>query len=877
MDLKKWSLKMLTLISLFIIWTSCSKDDEPELENISINAQDFSISLDENPISGAVLGNLEAIVDNDVDLSYSIKSQEVNGAFDLDSDGTLKVKDTSLFDFEVRQSISAKYQVRNGNVVDSADILISINDIDDLYILIEDFSTTIDEHPNNGQLIGEINIETNSSSSVSYELQDESVNGALLINDSGQLMVADSSAFIFDKNEEITATCIASVEGIRSSSLINISINDEDNTTSLIQTNALTSSIKENPNNGDLIGQLNVTHSDNSAVLTFSILEQSVQGAIAIDDVNIGEIVVADKIAFDYETHQQITAIYEVTDGTNSETDNITITIINDSNDDVALTANEFNVTIDENPKAGLVLGTVEASVTNTNSAISYSLEDNAVGAFSINSTSGEVSIADTSKFDYESSQQIRGVYKAVVNDSITATAYIVVDLNNVGEIEVSDFTTDIDENPSNGIVLGTVNATIDNGANMTYSLTDLSVSGAINIDLNSGELTVADPNSFDYETNTQITAVCEVIESNTTGTPISASITININDVDENVGELVGTEGFGTQARHVEIEIVNNLPVIAYHDYTNVKALSYNGTSWVSYGTNITGNTSGIHLVEANSDLYIAYPDPNTGSSMLKATVKKYDGTDWSAVGNVGFSPMNSSNVRFAVSGAGTPTVVYEENGIDDPNLQSYNSYYNNWNNPLESSSFGGIEGSEYTAGPDLAINPIENRWYVAYSVNSNSNKVRVKFWANFNNNGARWHSYGNLSGGSTNQNMIEFDSNGTLFILYKNGTDQKLYLESKSIGGSWSILGGAALSDSMREYDFKMINDTPYVVYEDATTYMLTLKKWNGSTWETVSEDFANGTYPDIAYDNSTSKVYVAYADNNHSQKLSVKKFDE
>lgn len=97
--------------------------------------------------------------------------------------------------------------------------------------------------------------------------------------------------------------------------------------------------------------------------------------------------------------------------------------------------------------------------------------------------------------------------------------------------ITANEFTTNLDENPTTSTVIGTVSATASDGSTLTYSLSNENVVGALAIDANSGELTVANASAFDFERNTSITA--SYTASNGTD-EATANITITVNDLDD-------------------------------------------------------------------------------------------------------------------------------------------------------------------------------------------------------------------------------------------------------------------------------------------------------------------------------------------------------
>ncbi|WGD34536.1 hypothetical protein [Olleya sp. YS] len=205
------------------------------------------------------------------------------------------------------------------------------------------------------------------------------------------------------------------------------------------------------------------------------------------------------------------------------------ITVFSCSNDDDAPTAAPINLqdlelAIDENPTNGQVLGTVQSNAT---SALSFSITTQAPNnALDVDATTGELTVADASLFDFETYPTITATVAA--NGAVN-TSTVTINLTNVNELNVQDFTTTIDENPSNGDVLGTVQATGD--ATLSYSIVSQTPSGAVNIDANTGALTVADGTVFDFEVNPVITANIEVDNSGNIDTIVA---TINLNNVNE-------------------------------------------------------------------------------------------------------------------------------------------------------------------------------------------------------------------------------------------------------------------------------------------------------------------------------------------------------
>jgi len=297
--------------------------------------------------------------------------------------------------------------------------------------------------------------------------------------------------------------------------------NDDDaNQTNVISLQDLTVTIDENPTNGQVVGIVEATQTVGGATLVYSITVQTPTGALTID-ASTGELTVADATLFDFETNPVITAIIEVDGAVNTAMVNITIANVTE------LSAQDLTVSIDENPTNGNVVGTVQATGDGT---LTYSITTQTpAGALSINSTTGELVVTDATIFDFETNPTIVADI-LVDNSGTTETVTVTINLNNVNELSVQDFTISIDENPMGGDVIGTVLATGD--GTLSFNIDSQTPNeNFLSIDAATGELTVDDEPLFDFEIYPTITAIVSV--SNTVSTEM-ATVTINLNNINE-------------------------------------------------------------------------------------------------------------------------------------------------------------------------------------------------------------------------------------------------------------------------------------------------------------------------------------------------------
>jgi len=370
--------------------------------------------------------------------------------------------------------------------------------------------------------------------------------------------------------------------------LITAGCKDDDNEV-MISLEDLAVTVDENPETGYLLGTI---VSDSPMPLTFSIVSQTPNGAININE-ETGALTVATPALFDFETNPVITATISAEEAQNTATVTITVNNVNE------LSVQDFSVTIDENPANGQSLGTVQASGEGT---LAYSITSSAPSAaLTINATTGELTVADAALFDFESNPVITAEISVGDGGNIqTLTATI--NLNNVVELTLQDFSVTIDENPSNGLSLGTVQA---NGLGASsFSIASSTPSGAMNIDLSTGELTVEDFTVFDFETTPVITATVEVSNS---GETASLTATINLTDVHE-----VGEFKFGGVIFWIAPGSNNSSGLVC--DIDNIANPGAGGITW-SVGTNVTTGATGTAIGTGQANTTAIVNSYGTGS----------------------------------------------------------------------------------------------------------------------------------------------------------------------------------------------------------------------------------------------------------------------
>ncbi len=451
------------------------------------------------------------------------------------------------------------------------------NDDNETIINLHDVEVTIDENPSAGAVVGTVQSDTNIS--LVFSITSQTPNGALEINENtGVLSVADASVFDYETNPTITA--IIAADKAQNNARVTITLNNINE----LSSQDYTTTVDENPTNGQSLGTVQAS---SEGVVNFGITSQTPEGALNID-TSTGELTVADATLFDYETNPTITATISVTSSGNMQSLTATITLNNISE----LSVQDYTTTIDENPTNGQSLGTVQAS---SEGVVNFGITSQTPeGALNIDTSTGELTVADATLFDYETNPTITATISVTSSgnmQSLTAT----INLNNISELSAQNYTTTIDENPTNGQSLGSIQA---NGeGTLSYSISSQTPSNAVSIDATTGELTVADATLFDYETNPTITATISITNSVNTQT---VTATINLSDLNE-----IGEFKFGGIIFWINASGDEGLVLALTNQATNNSSWGCAGTITGATGTAIgTGQTNTTMIVSNGCDI---------------------------------------------------------------------------------------------------------------------------------------------------------------------------------------------------------------------------------------------------------------------------------
>jgi len=189
--------------------------------------------------------------------------------------------------------------------------------------------------------------------------------------------------------------------------------------------------VAENAVNGTVVGTVTGVDIDAGDAKSYS-LTGTAGGRFAINS-STGVITVADGSLLNYEAASSHTVTVRVTDSgglTYDEALAINLTNVNEAPTDLALSANQ----VAENAATGTVVGTVSGTDVDTGDTKTYSLTDTAGGRFAINSSTGVMTVADSSLLNYEAAPSHSVTVRVTDAGGLTRDQTFTITLANVNE-----------------------------------------------------------------------------------------------------------------------------------------------------------------------------------------------------------------------------------------------------------------------------------------------------------------------------------------------------------------------------------------------------------------------------------------------------------
>ncbi len=251
--------------------------------------------------------------------------------------------------------------------------------------------------------------------------------------------------------------------------------------------------------------------------------------------------------------------------GSNTATVNITINGVND-----APSVEDATFSIAENSADGTSIGTVTGSDPDTSDTLTYAItagnidpDGDSNAAFAIDSSTGEITVADSGDLDFETNKNFNLTVTATDAEGLSDDAAIAINLTDVNELPIitSNPTFSISENTT---TVGTIIASDVDGDSLTYSISGGVDSSLFAIDPTTGDLTFINAPDFETPTDADTDNNYQVQVSVSDGTEtVTQDLTVTVEDVNElpiitsspafsisenttTVGTIIATDGDG-------------------------------------------------------------------------------------------------------------------------------------------------------------------------------------------------------------------------------------------------------------------------------------------------------------------------------------------
>ena len=361
---------------------------------------------------------------------------------------------------------------------------------------------------------------------------------------------------------------------------------------------------------------------DGSATVSYSFDNDNQTSADNLFSIasDTGIVTLASGASLNYETAISHDITVKATSSDGSSTTRTFTVDVTDVNDNAPLINASQSFSVDENSADGASIGTVaatDADLTATTYQDWTIAGGNTNNAFAINSSTGEITVANSSELDYESGATSYTLSLTVSDGTNTSSAETVTinvkDLNDNAPVITSSQLFSVDENSANGASVGTATATDADATATTYEdwkITGGNTNNAFVINDSTGELSVADASQLDYESGA-ILYTLSLTVSDGANTSSAETVTISVNDLNDNLPIIAASQSFSVDENSAN---GTSLGAVAATD-ADATATTYQ--NWTITG----GNTNSAFAIDPDTGEITV----NTSSELDTETTPSY------------------------------------------------------------------------------------------------------------------------------------------------------------------------------------------------------------------------------------------------------------
>ncbi|KJC39075.1 hypothetical protein UP09_24605 [Bradyrhizobium sp. LTSP885] len=472
-------------------------------------------TIAEGAANGSTVGVTASSTDvNGPAVTYSLTGDTSGGGFTINAaTGVVTVADATKIDYETApgHAYTVTAQASDGTLTNSQTFTIAVTDVAPSAPVDSDASAdTITEGAANGSTVGITAHSTDiNGPAVTYSLTGDTSGGGFTIDhNTGVITVADATKIDYESapGHAYTVTAQASDGTLTNSQTFTIAVTDAAPSTPT-DSDAAANTVVEGAANGSTVGITAHSTDVNGPAVTYSLVGDTSGGGFTINAAT-GVVTVADSTKIDYESSpgHAYTVTAQASDGTLTNSQAFTIAVT-DAAPSTPVDSDAAANTIAEGAVNGSTVGVTASSTDINGPAVTYSLTgDTSGGGFTINAATGVITVADSTKIDYESAPGHAYTVTAQASDgTLTNSQTFTIAVSDVAPstpVDTDATANAVTEGAANGSTVGvTAHSTDVNGPAVTYSLTGDTSGGGFTINAATGVVTVADSTKIDYET----------------------------------------------------------------------------------------------------------------------------------------------------------------------------------------------------------------------------------------------------------------------------------------------------------------------------------------------------------------------------------------
>ena len=446
-------------------------------------------------------------------VTYSLVGDNSGGGFKIDANtGVVTVNDPTKIDFESSpgHAYTITVQATDGIITSTQNFNIAVTDVAPTAPTDTNAgANTVTEGAAAGTAVGVTAHSTDvNGGAVTYSLTGDTSGGGFKVDaNTGVVTVNDATKIDFESapGHAYTITVQSSDGTLTSAQTFTINVADVPLPTPT-DTDAAANTVAEGAAAGTHVGITASAIDPNGPTTHYSLTGDTSGGGFTID-ANTGVVTVADPTKIDYESAagHAYSITVKADDGVANTSQSFSIAVT-----DVApSTPFDFDPagnSVVEGAAAGTTVGVTAHSTDINGPAVTYSLiGDTSGGGFTINAVTGVVTVANSTKIDYETAAGHAYTVTAQASDgTLTSSQTFTIGVTDVAPstpVDSNATANSVAEGAANGSTVGvTASSTDINGPAVTYSLIGDTTGGGYTINSATGVVTVADGTKIDYE-----------------------------------------------------------------------------------------------------------------------------------------------------------------------------------------------------------------------------------------------------------------------------------------------------------------------------------------------------------------------------------------